>query len=79
MSDQDLKEIDSVRVYLKNIDGDSFYVDIVSEKAALTYLSSMCSEFERNSRRSISRLWRDIDGLVWEPGQKENELKEAIC
>lgn len=73
-----VERINNVRLYMNNIESGPVYVDIVSESSAEQYIDAMILHFEKASRRSVSKLWKMIEELVWAPGQAEKALGDVL-
>ena len=73
-----LEEVNSVRLYVSTIEHESSYVDIIHEGSVEQYIDSMISHFDKNSRRSITGLWKMIDELGWAPGKEEEAFGKIL-
>jgi len=78
LADGKLSEVNSCRLYLHNMTGDNFYVDIVSYRESENYLRKYIHSISKTIDRGLVRLRRDIRRLEWFPGQKESDFKSII-
>ena len=73
-----LEEVNSVRLFIANVDGNMNYIDLVNDVAVDEYVNNLVLHYSKYARRSISRLWRMIDEISWAPGQNEIQLTKIL-
>ncbi len=76
--DNDFNEITSARLFVRNLDFDYRYIDIVNLASADAYIEKTVTSFEKQSYKSIRRTWDRLDELRWAPGQNSIELSRAL-
>jgi hypothetical protein len=75
--EDDIEEVDTVRLIVSNLDFSSRYVDIVRFDAAKAYIDNMISHFEKTAESAVKKTWNWISELEWSPGQASAELARA--
>ena len=73
-----IQNIQSARLYIRNLDFESRYVDIVGFDAATTYVDQLTSHFEKTSSNAIRTTWNTLESLDWKPGQASEKLAKAV-
>jgi hypothetical protein len=74
----EVRRVPSARLFIRNLDFASRYVDIVNFDAADSYIDQMVSHFEANSSRAIRKTWDIVDAVNWAPGQASTEFARAV-
>jgi hypothetical protein len=74
IKDDEICEIDSARLVMKNINFGSDYVDIVSEKSSDLYIANMIKHLEKESEKHIRTMNNHIKFINWRPGQDQETL-----
>jgi len=77
LEETEITDVQSARLFIRNLDLDSRYVDIVNFDAAEAYIDRMISHFEKASSNAIRKTWDTLESLNWEPGQAFAELGKA--
>ena len=70
-------DIQSARLFIRNLDFASRYVDIVSFDTAESYIDQMISHFEITSSSAIRKTWDTLENLKWTPGEAFAQLAKA--
>jgi hypothetical protein len=76
--DQDMNEVKSARIFVRDLDFKFKYVDLVNFDGATDYIDAMLRDFEKQSRKSIRKMWDRMEDLQWHPGQASNKLAQAL-
>lgn len=74
----EVREVDSARLFIRNLDFSSRYVDIVSFNSAESYIAGMISHFEKSSQNAIRKTRERLEALDWSAGQEFAELATAV-
>lgn len=78
LEESELREVDSTRLFIRNLDFSTRYVDIVSFNSADSYIAAMISHFEKSSLNAIRRTRERLEFLDWSAGQAFTELAKAV-
>lgn len=76
--DDDLKEVRSARLFVRNLDFQSRYVDLVRFDCAADYIGAMLSDFDKQAHKAIRKTWDRLEELHWQPGQASDRLAQAL-
>jgi hypothetical protein len=74
----EVRDVQSIRLFIRNLDFQSRYVDIVNFDAAELYVDQMVSHFEKVSSSAIRKTWDKLESLNWTPGQAFAQLAKAV-
>lgn len=77
LEENEVRDVASARLFIRNLDFKSRYVDIVSFDTAESYIDQMVSHFETTSVSAIRKTWDTLKGLNWTPGQAFTQLAKA--
>jgi hypothetical protein len=75
---EEMHNIQSARIFIRNLDFKSRYVDVVSFDMAQTYIDQLVSHFEKSSAIAIRKTWDLLGNLDWNPGQAAAQLADAL-
>ena len=78
LDENEISEVMSARIVISSIGYDHFYVDIVNYSYIERYIELMISQFSKESRRSVSEVWKQLQNSEWMPGQAEGSLRAAL-
>jgi hypothetical protein len=73
-----LTEVRSARIFVRNLDFEFEYVDLVNLDGASSYIDATVSDFEKQAYRSISKTWDRLEVLQWQPAHDSNRLAHAL-
>ena len=76
--DDDLKEVRSARLFVRNLDFQSRYVDLVRFDCAAEYIGAMVSDFDKQAHKAIRKTWDRLEELQWGPGQASAQLAQGL-
>jgi hypothetical protein len=76
--DNELKEVRSARLIVRNLDFRPRYVDLVTFDCAADYIRAMLADFDKQALGAIRRTWNRLEELQWEPGQASDRLAHAL-
>jgi hypothetical protein len=77
LEQNEVHAVQSARLFIRNLDFNSRYVDIVNFDMAESYIERMISHFEETSLNAIRKTWDTLEGLSWSPGQASAQLAKA--
>jgi hypothetical protein len=77
LTEDDIEEVDTVRLIVSNFDFSSRYVDIVRFDAAKSYIEGMISHFETTAESAVRKTWNRLSLANWHPGQASADLARA--
>ena len=76
--DEELKDVHTARLFIRNLNFDFEYIDLVSYDNASEYIDSMITHFEKHSKKAIRKTWDRLDDLGWQPGADSGRLSRAL-
>ena len=71
-------EVPSARVFVRSLEFDHDYVDIVNYDHAKSYIGAMVADFEKQATKSLRKTSKRFAELKWQPGQQEAKLAKAL-
>ena len=74
----EVRDVQSVRLFIRNLDFETRYVDIVSVDSTESYIDQMISHFEKTSSRAIRKTWDRLEKLDWTAGHASEQLAKAV-
>lgn len=76
--ESDLSDVRSARIFVRDLDFDFKYVDLVQFDSAEEYIGLMLSHFEKQAYACIRKTWDRLEKLQWQPGQASRQLARAL-
>jgi hypothetical protein len=80
LSDDDLKEINTARLYVNDTTDSvrNHHIDIVTEAAAEEYLAMLSKHICDEADWNLKNMWRHLKRIDWAPAQNSNLFEEIL-
>ena len=78
VKEKDISEVHSARIHINDADHKDFSVDVISASHAKEYLAKTIEHFEKQSRKSIKKMWNTLQVLGWYPASDSQALSIAL-